>query len=90
MIFLMTKRVMLKRNLAGNEEHADQYTATNPIVVRTEHESCDAYISGSVSVDVDDAGAGVCSAITTVGAGMSSAISGLASGAFVLAGLACG
>ncbi|KAF4965816.1 hypothetical protein FSARC_6427 [Fusarium sarcochroum] len=74
----------------GNEEHADQYTATSLIVVRTEHESGDAYMSVSVKVDVDDAGSGVCSAITTVGAGMSSAVSGLASGIFVLAGLACG
>ncbi|KAF4985544.1 hypothetical protein FDECE_16487 [Fusarium decemcellulare] len=75
----------------GNEEHADQYSATDLIVVRVEKDDGGllADMSVSVKVDVDDAGAGVCETLTTAGAGISSAISGLASGIFVLAGLAC-
>ncbi|KAM0418707.1 hypothetical protein ACHAPT_012406 [Fusarium lateritium] len=75
----------------GNEEHADQYTATSLIVVRVENDdgSLLADMSVSVKVDVDDAGAGVCSTLTTAGAAISGAISGLASGIFALAGLAC-
>ncbi|KAF4967952.1 hypothetical protein FZEAL_10457 [Fusarium zealandicum] len=58
----------------GNEEHSDHLLED---------------MSVSVKVDLDDVGAGVCSDLATAAAGLIGAISNLASGIFVLAGLAC-
>ncbi|KAH7250383.1 hypothetical protein B0J15DRAFT_560845 [Fusarium solani] len=79
------------RELAGKKEYADQYTATDLIVVRVENEDGGllADMSVSIKVDVDDGGEGVCDTITSVGGAIAGAINGLAGGVFSLAALAC-
>ncbi|KAL2684912.1 hypothetical protein Neosp_006005 [[Neocosmospora] mangrovei] len=76
---------------AGKKEYADQYTATDLIVVRVENEdgSLLADMSVSIKVDVDDGGEGVCDTITSVSGAIAGAINGLAGGIFSLAALAC-
>ncbi|RSL54040.1 hypothetical protein CEP53_007545 [Fusarium sp. AF-6] len=75
----------------GKKEYADQYTATDLIVVRVENDdgSLLADMSVSIKVDVDDGGEGVCDTITSVGGAIAGAINGLAGGVFSLAALAC-
>lgn len=77
--------------LAGQQEHAGQYTATDLIVVRVEKDTGSLLVDMSVSitVDVDDGGEGVCGTRTSVGGAIASAINGLAGGVFSLAALAC-
>ena len=79
-------------DIAGNEEHSDQYAATNLIVVRVEDAGGSelADMSVSIRVDVDDVGGGVCEAITTSGGEMSCASNGISCGMFTLAGLGGG
>lgn len=78
--------------VAGNKESADQYSATNLIIVRVEDAGGSqlADMSVSIRVDVDDVGGGVCETITAVGGAMAGAINGIAGGIFALAGLGCG
>ncbi|UPK97747.1 hypothetical protein LCI18_008682 [Fusarium solani-melongenae] len=76
---------------AGKKEYADQYTATDLIVVRVENEDGGLLVDMSVSikVDVDDGGEGVCDTIMSVGSAIAGAINGLTGGAFSPAALAC-
>ncbi|KAJ4173345.1 hypothetical protein NW754_012352 [Fusarium falciforme] len=77
-------------NGSGKKEYADQYTATDLIVVRVENEDGGLLVDMSVSikVDIDDGGEGVCDTIMSVGGAIAGDINGLAGGVFSLAALA--
>ncbi|KAJ4179102.1 hypothetical protein NW755_012702 [Fusarium falciforme] len=76
---------------AGKKEYADQYTATDLIVIRVENEDGGLLVDMPVGikVDIDDGGEGVCDTIMSVGGAIAGDINGLAGGVFSLAALAC-